>query len=91
MDPHTYCEQAMAELSSKPTRRGALERPQLLVVLAHFIRHELSDRAFARELRDLAESADRRGRLGLAAAARAVLRDWETRRAAGSSAANTGQ
>ena len=79
MDPHTYCEQAMAELSSKPTRRGALERPQLLVVLAHFLRLAPSECDFARQLRQLAEAADRRGRYGLAEAARVVLRDWEAR------------
>jgi hypothetical protein len=80
VDPRTYCQQAIAELRRKPTRRGAVGRPQLLVVLAHFARLAPSEPDFARQLQQLAEAAERRGRYALAEAARVVLGDWQARR-----------
>ena len=80
MDPRTYCEQGMVALRSKPARRRDLKRPQRIVVLSYFAQRDPSDRDFARQLAQLAESSDRLGRRGLAEAARAVLRDWEARR-----------
>ena len=80
MDPHRYCEETVAELLARRARPGSdpevLER---LVVLAHFFKRAVTAAEFEGELLRLA--ADERGRVGVAAAARAILRDWQSRAA----------
>lgn len=80
MDPRTYCEDAIRKLrSGDAASRKKMENNQVVVVLAYFIQHEPSERDFASQLKTLAESADRSHRQSLAAAARAVLSDWQSR------------
>lgn len=81
MDPRTYCEQACAELLAARARRGSdPECLQRIVVLAHFVERPLPADEFARALRDLSVDAAH-GRPGVAAAARAILADWQGRAA----------
>ena len=80
MDPRTYCEHAMGQLRQKiATRPRDVEGRQRVVVLAYFAQQQPSVRDFASQLKLLAESAERSRRSSLAAAARAVLCDWEAR------------
>ena len=81
MDPRTYCEQACAELIAERARRGSdPESLQRMVVLAHFVERPLPADECARALRDLSVDAVH-GRPGVAAAARAILADWQGRAA----------
>ena len=81
MDPKTYCAEAIAELRAQAEGRGdrfpGQSRVQMIVVLAHFVALDLAPAAFAAELHRLAQESGRLGRPSLAAAAAAVLRDWE--------------
>jgi hypothetical protein len=87
VDPRTYCERAIGQLRRETaTQHRDVEGRQRVVVLAYFAQQQPSARDFASQLRLLAESAERSRRTALAAAARAVLRDWEAR-AAGPEAA----
>ena len=83
MDPKTYCAEAIAELRAWAERRGARfeghDRPQLIAVLAYFALRGPAPAAFGAELRRLAQESGRVGRTSLAAAAAAILRDWENR------------
>ena len=94
MDPRTYCAEAIAELraptGSRPARFGGRDRFRLIAVLAHFALQDPAPAAFAEGLHALASDAERRGRAGLARAARAVLRDWR-RRAPGEEATRGGR
>ena len=81
MDPHRYCEETIADLlAERPDRRSGPEDLQRAAVLAYLAQRRLSERDFARELRELAAGADH-GRPGVAAAAQAILRDWQARTA----------
>ena len=62
---------------SPRARRGSdPECLQRIVVLAHFVERPLPADEFARALRDLSVDAAH-GRPGVAAAARAILADWQ--------------
>jgi hypothetical protein len=50
----------------------------VLAVLVFFAQQDMTERDFVAQLVLLGESSERSGRTALAAAARAVLRDWET-------------
>jgi hypothetical protein len=85
VDPHTYCRQVIADLLSERRRQDAgLSDRQVVAVLAHFALQKPSGRDFTAQLALLADSAERSHRRTLAAAARAILEDWQ-RRAAGES------
>ena len=81
MDPYIYCQQAVDELlddgGKQAPDRECLQRAAVLAFLAH---RRLAERDFARELRELAAGADH-GRPGVAAAAQAILDDWQARTA----------
>jgi hypothetical protein len=80
MDPRTYCERAIDELRGKQSRRfSPIEGHQMVVVLAHFAQVKPSERDFSSQLKLLVQSAERSHRWSLAAAARAVLEDWQAR------------
>lgn len=74
MEPSRYCQEAIGEL-----RDGAADaaRQQKIVVLAYYAEVSPPEEGFATDLRLLAQGAERDGRRSLAAAARAVLHDWE--------------
>jgi len=79
VDPRTYCRQAMAKvLGQGRMQQDGLTDRQVLVVLAYFAQQETSERDFIGQLTLLGDSAERSGRTALAAAARAVLHDWQT-------------
>ena len=82
VDPRTYCEQACSELLADlvhvSTDRARIQQG---VVLASFAGRQLSAHDFVRELEDLAGEAMRAQRPAVAAAARAILCDWEARAA----------
>lgn len=79
MDPHVYCEEAMAELLDDRARRNPdPERLQRAAVLAYLAQRRLSAEDFARELSALAIDAAH-GRPSVAAAAREILLDWRAR------------
>ena len=81
MDPQTYCTQIITDLFAERTDVPAdRERLQRAAVVAFLAQQRLSERDFARELRELAAGADH-GRPGVAAAAQAILRDWQARTA----------
>ena len=81
MDPHLYCEETIADLlAQRADRRSGPADLQRAAVLAFLAQQRLSERDFARELRALAAGADH-GRPGVAAAAQAILRDWQARTA----------
>jgi hypothetical protein len=83
MDPYLYCEETIADLlAERPDRRSQPEDLQRVAVLAFLAQRRLSERDFARELRELAAGGNH-GRPAVAAAARAILRDWEARVAQG--------
>jgi hypothetical protein len=80
MDPHTYCRDAIEELRRKDGGRfSGAEDHQMVVVLAYYVQHKPTERDFPTELKLLIQSAERSSRPSLAAGARAVLSDWETR------------
>ena len=80
MDPRTYCEQSCAELLELRARGGSSpERLQRAVVLAYLAGQQPSTRDFERELEELVVNAVETGQPGVAAAARAILRDWQGR------------
>jgi len=80
MDPRSYCQHAIGQLRRETaTRHRDVEGRQMVVVLAYFAQQQPSERDFASQLKLLAESAERSRRRSLAAAARAVLSDWEAR------------
>ena len=81
MEPNRYCQQAIQELRQSMPSEQRVEAQQRLVVLAYFAAEPLQTRDFASRLRLLANSSERSGRSNLAAAARAVLEDWERQRA----------
>ena len=77
MDPHLYCQETIAALlAQRADRRSRPEDLQRAAVLAFLAQRRLSERDFAHELRELAAGADQ-GRPGVAAAAQAILRDWQ--------------
>ena len=80
VDPRTYCRRAMANSlgRTRPRQDESIKR-QVLVVLAYFAQQDTSERDFVAQLRLLGDSAERSGRPSLAAAARAVLHDWQAR------------
>ena len=81
MDPHLYCQETIADLLAQPAdRRLGPADLQRAAVLAFLAQRQLSERDFARELRELAAGADH-GRPGVAAAAQAILHDWQARTA----------
>ena len=81
MDPRLYCEETITDLlTERADRRPRPEDLQRAAVLAFLAQRRLSERDFARELRELAAGADH-GRPGVAAAAQAILRDWQARTA----------
>ena len=81
MDPQTYCTQTITDLFAERAERGSQpEDLQRAALLAFVAQRRLSERDFARELRELAAGADQ-GRPGVAAAAQAILRDWQARTA----------
>ena len=81
MDPHRYCEETITDLLAKRAdRRSRPADLQRAAVLAFLAQRRLSERDFARELHELAAGADH-GRPGVAAAAQAILRDWQARTA----------
>jgi hypothetical protein len=80
VDPRTYCHDAIEELRRNPDARfPGKDGRQMIVVLAYYIQHEPSALDFPGQLKLLIQSAERSNRRSLAAAARAVLSDWETR------------
>ena len=82
MDPRTYCRQVIADLLGKSRRQDTgLSDRQVVVVLAHFALQNPSGRDFTAQLALLADSAERSHRRSLAAAARAILEDWQRRAA----------
>jgi hypothetical protein len=82
MEPRTYCQEAMDRLRGRGAESfSGAEDKQVVVVLAYFAQQKPSERDFPSELKLLAESATRSGRSSLAAAASAVLSDWQTRAA----------
>ena len=81
MDPHLYCQETIAALlAQRADRRSRPADLQRAAVVAFLAQRRLSERDFAHELRELAVSADH-GRPGVAAAAQAILRDWQARTA----------
>ena len=81
MDPHLYCHETITDLLAKRAdRRSGPEDLQRAAVLTFLAQRRLSERDFARELRELAAGADH-GRPGVAAAAQAILDDWQARTA----------
>ena len=81
IDPHMYCQETItALLAKRPGRRSRPEDLQRAAVLAFLAQRRLSARDFARELRELAAGAHH-GRPGVAAAAQAILDDWQARTA----------
>jgi hypothetical protein len=81
VEPKRYCQQAIQEIRRRMPSEPPTEAQQRLVVLAYFAEEPLETRDFASRLKLLADSSERSGRPTLAAAARAVLEDWETKRA----------
>jgi hypothetical protein len=80
MDPHAYCKDAIEQLRCKDSGRfSGADDHQMVVVLAYYVQHKPSERDFAPQLKLLIQSAERSSRPSLAAAAQAVLSDWETR------------
>ena len=76
MDPHVYCRESVAELLAERVRRGSdPARLQQAVMLAYFVERRPSHEDFARELHALAAGVH--GGPGVAAAAHAILRDWQ--------------
>ena len=89
MDPRTYCQQTIKDLRSSDAKRfSGIEDHQIVVVLSFFAQQTATERDFLTQLKLLAESAERSRRTSLAAAARAVLEDWQSRVSSGSSAAS---
>ena len=81
MDPHLYCEETITDLLAKRAERGSGPADlQRAAVLAFLAQRRLSAPDFARELRELAADAHH-GRPAVAAAAQAILRDWQARTA----------
>jgi hypothetical protein len=80
VDPQTYCRHAMANVLGRSGKQqdGSSDR-QVLVVLAYFAQQDTSERDFVRQLTLLGDTAERSGRTSLAAAARSVLSNWQTR------------
>jgi hypothetical protein len=84
MDPIAFCNQALAQARSAPRGESpALDALQIRVVLLHFTRQDLSEPGFSLALKQLIATSERMQRPGLAAAGRAVLRDWQARSAMG--------
>jgi hypothetical protein len=82
MEPRTYCQEAIDQLRGRGADRfPSAENKQIVVVLAYFAEQKPSERDFTSELKLLADSATRSGRPSLAAAASAVLSDWQARAA----------
>ena len=81
MDPKQYCQQAMRELRKATPTAAPTQHHQRVVVLAYFADVPPTEQDFATQLKRLAESSERSGRIALATAAREVLADWEERRA----------
>lgn len=83
LDPRTYCERAIEDLrSTQRTRFGGLQSNQMVVVLAYFAEIQPEARDFTSQLKLLARTSERSNRWSLAAAAKAVLSDWEAQRGA---------
>lgn len=83
MDPKRYCQEAIQELHTAASTEQSNQRHQRIVVLAYFADLQPAEQDFASQLKLLAASSERSGRSALATAAREVLDDWQTRRAAG--------
>lgn len=80
MDPTTYCREAIELLREE--QGGTLSDPssfQAIVLLSSYGQQELVPEDFTAALRLLIDRAERSGRPNMAAAARAVLRDWQSR------------
>jgi hypothetical protein len=78
MEPIRYCQKAIDGLRETAV---SVESQQKIVVLAYYAEVSPSREDFATDLRLLADGAQRDGRHSLAAAARAVLDDWNAARA----------
>ena len=80
MDPRTYCEQALDELLARGADLAAdQDGTQRGAVLSYLAQLRLSEHDFAGELKRLSMRATRERRPTIAAAARAILLDWEAR------------
>jgi hypothetical protein len=78
MEPRIYCQEAIDRLRVRGAESfSGAEDKQVVVVLAYFAQQKPSERDFTSGLKLLAESATRSGRSSLAAAANAVLSDWQ--------------
>jgi hypothetical protein len=81
MDPMTYCQQSIAELLEGHARSGpdpgSLQRA---VVLSYLAELRLPEPAFTVTLGELTTRPAYARWAGVAAAARAILDDWEARR-----------
>ena len=74
MDPRTYCKEAVAHLLAEhPARPSDPERLQRAVLLAYFSAQQLSAPEFVQHLEELAGERWP----AVAAAARAILLDWQ--------------
>ena len=83
MDPQAYCEQTIADLfADRSGPRPDLDSLQRAAVLAYLAQQRLSAPDFERELTELSAVNSQR-RPNVAAAARAVLRDWQARTRSG--------
>ncbi len=82
MDPHLYCLEALDEIQDTPPDRVSrrfpdCDRAPLMLVLWSYAQVSVSAWAFVTDLELLAKHASQTGREPIAAAARAVLQDWQ--------------